>query len=526
MRRKQYFAAAMALGLMGSALAGTAAHADDVFNIDMTGYDDTPWTTIAMANDDTVLSGVCIREAESEESKALGYLYRGGAVNVLKKGAEWSEVESGGMIGYIRNEYLTFGTEAKGLAEYYGYYGVEANWNDVKVFAADNANAKIIGTADDGETFPIVNNNGHWLEIQTGADSTAYVSSEDVTMVMVVDTAVSLEDEKNGGTGASTGTVTPSVSQQMRLAGEETAAETSSEVSYEDNSSAQTYTEESYSGESYTEESYTEESYSEESYSEESYSEESYSEESYSEESYSEESYSEESYSESGSDETWTDDGSTTEETYSEETYSDDAGTDETYADETWEEDAEAEESYEAEDTGTYEGEDYIEDTTSDETYTDETYTDETYTDETYTDESYSEDSYSEESYDDTYSEESYTEESTSTASSSDTDLLAALIWCEAGNQPYEGMVAVGAVVMNRVASSSFPNTISEVIYQSGQFTPAYSGALSSALANGVPSDCYSAAGDALAGSDPTGGALYFNTSHGSGVLIGAHWFY
>ena len=49
-------------------------------------------------------------------------------------------------------------------------------------------------------------------------------------------------------------------------------------------------------------------------------------------------------------------------------------------------------------------------------------------------------------------------------------ELLAALIYCEAGNQPYEGQVAVGAVVMNRVRSGSYPNTISEVIYQSGQF--------------------------------------------------------
>ena len=103
---------------------------------------------------------------------------------------------------------------------------------------------------------------------------------------------------------------------------------------------------------------------------------------------------------------------------------------------------------------------------------------------------------------------------------------MAAIIYCEAGNQSYEGMVAVGAVVMNRVASSSFPNSVSEVIYQSGQFTPAYSGALSSALANGVPSACYDAASAALAGENPVGGAMYFNTGSGSGIKIGAHQFY
>ena len=54
--------------------------------------------------------------------------------------------------------------------------------------------------------------------------------------------------------------------------------------------------------------------------------------------------------------------------------------------------------------------------------------------------------------------------------------LLAAIIYCEAGNQPYEGQIAVGAVIMNRVKSSAYPNTIEGVIYQSGQFGPAATG--------------------------------------------------
>ena len=113
-----------------------------------------------------------------------------------------------------------------------------------------------------------------------------------------------------------------------------------------------------------------------------------------------------------------------------------------------------------------------------------------------------------------------------SSYSAGDLDLMAAIIYCEAGNQSYEGMVAVGAVVMNRVNSSSFPNTISEVIYQSGQFTPASSGSLASALANGVPSTCYDAASAAMAGENPVGNALYFNAGSGSGMQIGDHQFY
>lgn len=107
----------------------------------------------------------------------------------------------------------------------------------------------------------------------------------------------------------------------------------------------------------------------------------------------------------------------------------------------------------------------------------------------------------------------------------SDTDLMAAIIYCEAGNQPYEGKVAVGAVVMNRVRSASFPGSIKDVLYQGGQFQPA--GNLESVLSAGlVPSSCYSAAADAMAGNDPTSGCLYFNNHRGEGLHIGDHWFY
>ena len=104
-------------------------------------------------------------------------------------------------------------------------------------------------------------------------------------------------------------------------------------------------------------------------------------------------------------------------------------------------------------------------------------------------------------------------------------ELLAALIFCEAGNQPYEGQVAVGAVVMNRVRSGSFPNTITDVIYQSGQFTPAMTGWLDSVLASdGYTDSAMQAAADALAGSNPVGDCLYFSTG-GGGYQLGDHYF-
>ena len=108
----------------------------------------------------------------------------------------------------------------------------------------------------------------------------------------------------------------------------------------------------------------------------------------------------------------------------------------------------------------------------------------------------------------------------------SEQELLAALIYCEAGNQPYEGQVAVGAVVMNRVRSGSYPNTITEVIYQSGQFGPAMTGWLDSVLASGSYSDtARQAAADAIAGSNPVGDCLYFGNANW-GIQIGDHYFH
>ncbi len=116
---------------------------------------------------------------------------------------------------------------------------------------------------------------------------------------------------------------------------------------------------------------------------------------------------------------------------------------------------------------------------------------------------------------------------SASSVSSSDLTLLSAIIFCEAGGESYSGQVAVGAVVMNRVRSSSFPNSISGVVYQSGQFSPVANGALARALSNGSYQYCVQAARAALAGNDNTGGAQFFHRANGAaGLVIGNHVFY
>lgn len=95
---------------------------------------------------------------------------------------------------------------------------------------------------------------------------------------------------------------------------------------------------------------------------------------------------------------------------------------------------------------------------------------------------------------------------STSTNSSSDLNLLARLVYAEARGEPYTGQVAVASVVLNRVKSSSFPNTVSGVIYQSGAFSVVSDGQI-----NLTPNEtARKAAQDAINGWDPSYGSIYY----------------
>ncbi len=90
--------------------------------------------------------------------------------------------------------------------------------------------------------------------------------------------------------------------------------------------------------------------------------------------------------------------------------------------------------------------------------------------------------------------------------SESDVQLLAKIISAESRGEPYQGQVAVGAVIMNRIAHPSFPNTLSGVIYQEGAFSCLYDGGVNAPVADSA----YQAAREAINGSDPSGGAIYY----------------
>ena len=113
-------------------------------------------------------------------------------------------------------------------------------------------------------------------------------------------------------------------------------------------------------------------------------------------------------------------------------------------------------------------------------------------------------------------------------ASASDLELFAALIECEAGSTNYDGMLAVASVVVNRMNSSYYPNTLRGVIYQSGQFPPAHNGLVDAKLKRGIKSSCLQAAQDALAGKNNVGNCLSFRaaSSGHAGTVIGDNVFF
>lgn len=114
------------------------------------------------------------------------------------------------------------------------------------------------------------------------------------------------------------------------------------------------------------------------------------------------------------------------------------------------------------------------------------------------------------------------------TADADTTLLLASLIQCEAGGESYEGQVAVGAVVMNRVRSAAYPNTVHGVIYASGQFTPAVNGKVNKVYESGrIYDSCIRAAEEALSGVSNVGDLTHFRRINGrEGLVIGHHVFY
>lgn len=443
------------------------------------------WDKVAMINDDAVDTGVNIRATADKDGEVVGYLYYGMAAWVIDKGDEWTEISSGDVTGFVKNDYLLYGRDVIGLADHYGYEGVATTWDDVKLFSAEDADSDVMDVLETGAYFILLQDEGHWLTVQVGTDGLGYVSSEDVSKVLILDTAVDKDELYEGNdlvpmnreTEADTDTeeTDPAETETPETTAPETTApetdwqqpetsapetnppqtETSApetnppqpETSAPETNPPQTETSAPETNPPQTETSAPETNPPQ----------------------------TETSDPGSGDNGGWYDADT--------DTYYDANGNvigkkNNSPAPETPETNGETTPETSAPDDGTDEsGEDGWYDADSD-TYYD---ADGNVIDNDYEAASYAEDSEAGE------------------ATSDDIGLLAALIYCEAGSDDYDSMLAMGRMVMDCVYSTEYPDTVSEVIYQSGLFASASNGALSDALAGGVPSACYEAAAAVMA---------------------------
>ena len=419
------------------------------------------WDKVAMINDDAVDTGVNIRATADKDGEVVGYLYYGMAAWVIDKGDEWTEISSGDITGFVKNDYLLYGRDVIGRAAHYGYEGVATTWDDVKLFSAEDADSDVMDVLETGAYFILLQDEGHWLTVQVGTDGLGYVSSEDVSKVLILDTAVDKDELYEGNdlvpmnreTEADTDTEETDTDETE--APETTAPETSApetEWQQPETSAPETNPPQTETSAPETHPPQTETSAPETNPPQ-----------------------TETSDPGSGDNGGWYDADT--------DTYYDANGNvigkkNNSPAPETPETNGETTPETSAPDDGTGEsGEDGWYDADSD-TYYD---ADGNVIDNDYEAASYAEDSEAGE------------------ATSDDIGLLAALIYCEAGSDDYDSMLAMGRMVMDCVYSTEYPDTVSEVIYQSGLFASASNGALSDALAGGVPSACYEAAAAVMA---------------------------
>ena len=399
------------------------------------------WDKVAMINDDAVDTGVNIRATADKDGEVVGYLYYGMAAWVIDKGDEWTEITSGDITGFVKNDYLLYGRDVIGLADHYGYEGVATTWDDVKLFSAENADSDVMDVLETGAYFILLQDEGHWLTVQVGTDGLGYVSSEDVSKVLILDTAVDKDELYEGN--------------DLVPMNRETEADTEETEETEETDPAETETPETTAPETSTPE--TDWQQPETSAPETNPPQ------------------TETSDPGSGDNGGWYDADT--------DTYYDANGNvigkkNNSPAPETPETNGETTPETSAPDDGTDEsGEDGWYDADSD-TYYD---ADGNVIDNDYEAASYAENSEAGE------------------VTSDDIGLLAALIYCEAGSDDYDSMLAMGQMVMDCVYSTEYPDTVSEVIYQSGLFASPSNGALSDALVGGVPSACYEAAAAVMA---------------------------
>ncbi len=560
MRRKIKYAAICSAAVLSSLLVGSTAMAREVpkWIAIRDSEKDTAWENLAMTYDG-VLTGVNVRKKASAKSKVVGYIYPGCAVWVIEKGEKWTHISSGEIEGFVDNDYLLYGEDAQGIAEEYGCAGITANWDGVCVYGAPSGDSEVWGELNTGDDLVVLEDNGHWLTVEYGADK-AYVSEDDVQRAFLLDAAYGLDEEYDG-------------------------FESETEEYYEEEYNEEEYYEEE-TEEYYEEETNGEEEYVDpETSAPETDPPQTDAPQTevppqteyvppQTEYIPPQTEYVPPQTEAPQTDPPQTDpvqtDPPETDPPQTENPGGNNGGEDSDLGDDGWY-DADTDTYYDGDGNVISQGEGgqaEAEETLPEETAAPDTGagvsdggwydadTDTWYDEngnvisqgaEGQAEEIAAPDTGAGASDDGDAAQSGWYDADTNTwydgngnvisqgtegqgeaadVNEDDAALLAALIYCEAGDQSYDGMAAVGSVVVNRMMDENFPDTVSDVIYQSGQFSPVDNGALESALENGVPAECYDAAVAALSGECPAGDVLYFNSGTGEGERIDDQQFY
>ncbi|MDE6434190.1 MAG: C40 family peptidase [Lachnospiraceae bacterium] len=146
-----------------------------------------------VANIDSYLN---IRSEASEEADVVGKFYTGNVGSIVEKGDEWSLVSSGNAYGYVKNDYLLFGSEAESYIENNCDQIAKVTAETLNVRAEESTESKVVSQSDEGDAFTILGKEGDWIKVAASEDTVGYVSKDYVYIDYVYETAVTIEEEQ------------------------------------------------------------------------------------------------------------------------------------------------------------------------------------------------------------------------------------------------------------------------------------------------------------------------------------------
>lgn len=146
-----------------------------------------------VANIDSYLN---IRSEASEDSEVIGKFYNGNVGTVVEKGDEWSVVSSGNAYGYVKNEYLLFGSEAEEYIENNCDQVAKVTAETLNVRAEESTDSDVVTLSDEGDVFTILGQENNWIKVAISGEEVGYVASDYVYVDYVYETAVTIEEEE------------------------------------------------------------------------------------------------------------------------------------------------------------------------------------------------------------------------------------------------------------------------------------------------------------------------------------------